>query len=425
MLGVPVPPARLEYSRRVGSSHSALAQGAEAVANAPSDLTAWLALASALDAADQADKAAEAFEALGLAASDLGQVALAVAAARWLFDADRSESGARVASRIAETHSQDSKRVDRSSRPRPPVPPRGSGPGLTAQVDTLEQALEAVDKALALARDAAAQRTGDTVPPTPLLNGLSAHEVEKLIEVTELMRVERLEHVVEIGEPARSLYWLAAGLVAATRGDVLLGELSAGAFFGEIGLVMGTHRTARVTCMEDCWLLEIPARKIEAIASAEPHLADVLAEYARDRLLANVMRTSEILRRIDERERRSLLSDFETRVHAADDKILTQGVDNERLHVVVSGRCQVIMDGEAIAELTVGDGFGEISLLSRRPAVADVVAVENTVTLSLTREAFDGVVARHPELLAEVYKLLVARERENQAIFHDATDLIL
>jgi CRP-like cAMP-binding protein len=95
------------------------------------------------------------------------------------------------------------------------------------------------------------------------------------------------------------------------------------------------------------------------------------------------------------------------------------------LYVVASGRCEVRSGGDMVANLTVGDGFGEISLLQRRPAVADVVAAEPTVTLSLARASFDDVAVKHPELLAEVYRLLLERERDNQALYHDASDLVI
>lgn len=406
----------------MADENSAVADRARAVLSTPGDLRAWLRLADALDAAGEQTRANEAFAALGKAANELGQVALAVAIHRWLADKGQDAAAGELATAISTVHCAGSERIDRSSRPRPPVPPRAPvAAGEPAPADPLALA----DAALKAARAAVEDRVGERLPPTPLLNGLSADEIVKFIGVTELQRKDKLERVVETGEPARTLFWLASGLVAATRDEALLGELAAGAFFGEIGLVMGTRRTARVTCVEDCWLLAVPARKIEAIAESEPHLADVLAEYARDRLLANVMRTSEILRRIDESERRRLLVRFETGVFGAGKAIVAQGQENDRLHVIVSGQCRVVADGDELALLTAGDGFGEISLLSRRPAMADVVAVENTVTLSLTREAFDEVAAEHPELLAEVYKLLVARERENQALFHDASDLIL
>jgi len=399
---------------------------AAALEASPSDLGVWLDLATTLAAAGKRDEAAVSFAELGKAANELGQVALAAACARWLDQAKRTADAKALVERIAATHSAGSARIDRSSRPRPPAPPRpASAPSVSGKVGSLDEAVAAAATAIENAIASAGERVGDQLPPTPLLSVLDESEIAQLIGVMKLARRRAGQHVIEVGQPASSVFWLARGEATVTRDGETLGELRSGAFFGEIGLLAGTTRTATVSCGGECWLLEIPARAVEDIATRAPRLATVLAEYARARLLSNVMRTSELFQRIEEGERKVLLGRFQSSMARAGDKIVTQGEDNEKLHVVVSGRCEVVGDGNLVARLTVGDGFGESSLLRRAPAIADVIAVENTVTLSLSRADFDDIAVKHPELLAEVYKLLVERERDNQALHHDASDLII
>lgn len=402
-----------------------LARCAAVLAAAPSDLGAWLDVGLALEDAGRAGEAASAIAELGRAASELGQVALAVACARWLDERD-GDAARELTDRIARTHCAESDRIDRSSRPRPPAPPR-EAPSAASRPDpaNLDEAVAAAKDAVERAVRAARERAGDRLPPTPLLSVLGAQDIRALIGVTQLsMRVPG-DVILDLGQPAESLYWLARGAASVTRGDEVLGELRAGAFFGEIALLSGTTRTATVTCTSPCWLLEVPAEAVERLATAAPRLATVLAEYARARLLANLMRTSELFSRLSDDERRTVLRRFEPHIARAGDAIVREGADNDRMHVIVSGRCEVRADDELLSELTVGDAFGEASLLRRAPASADVVAVEHTVTLSLSREQFDDVAVAHPELLAEVYKLLVERERQNASIAHDASDLIL
>ena len=99
--------------------------------------------------------------------------------------------------------------------------------------------------------------------------------------------------------------------------------------------------------------------------------------------------------------------------------------DLAHLWVVVAGRCEVRTAGGSIAELGPGAAVGEISLVSGERAVADVVAVEPAVLLRLSRQDFDAVVRNYPTLLAEVERLVVARETANRALFQDASDLIV
>jgi CRP-like cAMP-binding protein len=89
---------------------------------------------------------------------------------------------------------------------------------------------------------------------------------------------------------------------------------------------------------------------------------------------------------------------------------------------VVSGEVEVKQGARALARLGAGDVFGEMGLLHRKPASADVVAVGRAVTLSLPRRSFDEVAVKHPELLAEVYRILVEREEQNRGGAHEVSE---
>jgi cAMP-dependent protein kinase regulator len=219
---------------------------------------------------------------------------------------------------------------------------------------------------------------------------------------------------------------MARGSAEVSRGGKLLGELRSDSFFGEIALVGATTRTARVACLEDTYLLVIPAAAVGDMAVKAPNLAKVLATHARTRLLSNVTRTSEIFRRLSSEEKRSLLPRFETLFAEDGDHLVRRGTTNESLFVLVSGQCEVRDEEGLVTTLGVGDGFGEMSMLGRKPATGDVVAIGSVVLLRVSRDMFDSIAMAHPELLAEVYGLLVARERENSdAIIHDADDLVI
>ena len=123
------------------------------------------------------------------------------------------------------------------------------------------------------------------VPPAPLLSALSRSGARALVGVMTARAFPAGAVIIEIGQPATALYWLAHGTVSVARprvadpsapgpaagGElVALGELHSGAFFGEIALVGGTRRTARVTARDDVWVLEIPARAVETAAQKHP-----------------------------------------------------------------------------------------------------------------------------------------------------------
>ncbi|MFX7914659.1 cyclic nucleotide-binding domain-containing protein, partial [Acinetobacter baumannii] len=67
-------------------------------------------------------------------------------------------------------------------------------------------------------------------------------------------------------------------------------------------------------------------------------------------------------------------------------------------------------EGFVISTLGVGQVVGEVAVVLRRKANADVVAVTPTVTLHLPREDFMGLIREHPAIVASLYLLAVERD---------------
>lgn len=94
----------------------------------------------------------------------------------------------------------------------------------------------------------------------PLFSGLEEGELEKLSKVALRRRVERNSFVVRSGEDTDSLYILLTGRAKVTNTDeegreIILAWLGQGEFFGEMGLIDGSPRSANVVAVEPCELL--------------------------------------------------------------------------------------------------------------------------------------------------------------------------
>ena len=93
-----------------------------------------------------------------------------------------------------------------------------------------------------------------------LFSGLDDAELEKLSKVSGRKRAERGAFVVRAGENTDSLYILLAGRAKVTNTDeegreIILAWLGPGEFFGEMGLIDGSPRSANVVAAEPCELL--------------------------------------------------------------------------------------------------------------------------------------------------------------------------
>jgi MFS family permease len=81
---------------------------------------------------------------------------------------------------------------------------------------------------------------------------------------------------------------------------------------------------------------------------------------------------------------------------AAGTVVLTQGEAGDRFYVLESGAVDIVRDGDVVNTLAAGDCFGEIALLRDVPRTASVVATEDCVLQTLSREDFLAAVS-NPE----------------------------
>lgn len=388
----------------------------------PTDHGAWLSLVAQLAAGGYAEDAERALFVVGQSAVRGGQVALAVASGRLLAQRGNMR-GPELLEEVAVTYCQGSELAAADGVPAPHA--EAVALELPAEDAAEAEVVAMVRRAIEVLGPVATRPAPGALPLAPLLSGLPVGGARALIGVMSARSVRAGETIVELGQPASSLYWLAYGSVVVRREGVRLGELFGGAFFGEIALVGGTRRTAQVVASSDVWLLEIPARAVEAAAQRHPQLAEVLAAHAKERLLANVMRTSDLLSALGDDDRAAVRERLTTSLVEAGTKIISEGEASSHLWIVVNGQCQVRRGGSELALVGPGAVLGEISLVTGKPAVAEVLATERTVLVGLARSDFAAVVAAHPKLLARLEAVVAEREAQNRAPVHDATDLLV
>lgn len=89
--------------------------------------------------------------------------------------------------------------------------------------------------------------------------------------------------------------------------------------------------------------------------------------------------------------------------------LIMQGAEGDLFYVIDEGQCDVVVDGQQIATLGHGEGFGEIALLRDQPRMATVTARTDVTLYSLERDAFLGAVTGHSESAQAADALIVSR----------------
>lgn len=123
----------------------------------------------------------------------------------------------------------------------------------------------------------------------PLFSGLDESELQRLSQVAVRRRAGRNEQVVRAGEDAESLIVLLTGRAKVTNFDeegreIILAWLGPGEFFGEMGLIDGSPRSASVVAVEPCELLTIGKTEFQRCMQENFQVAQKLMQILVGRL---------------------------------------------------------------------------------------------------------------------------------------------
>ncbi|MGA9838852.1 MAG: cyclic nucleotide-binding domain-containing protein [Thermoplasmata archaeon] len=128
------------------------------------------------------------------------------------------------------------------------------------------------------------------------------------------------------------------------------------------------------------------------------------------------LRKSALLSGLNDRDLKRLAQIALVRQIAKDSVIVTRGEKGIGFYVVLSGRVQVRKGGKVVAHLGPGDFFGELALFENRPRSADVVAVESTRVVVLSRWEFWGFASERSDLLRIIIQEMARRIAQTEAI---------
>ncbi len=97
-----------------------------------------------------------------------------------------------------------------------------------------------------------------------------------------------------------------------------------------------------------------------------------------------------------------------------DDAIFERGNTERNLYYVVEGSIQLIQNGVVIRELDAGDYFGEMAMLSEKPAVADaVVSSTQARIIVIDAESIDAMLSDEPRVAMQLLKRMAARLQQS------------
>jgi CRP-like cAMP-binding protein len=249
------------------------------------------------------------------------------------------------------------------------------------------------------------------LPKTPFFSVLSRELFRMAVDRVRLIQLSAGDILFSQGDPGDALYVVAWGEFAVLAPQEIA-RLSEGEFFGEIALLSDRPRTATVRATVDSQVLAIDRALLSDLVAGSPELLKVLLRFVRERLIATLADTSPLFAPFTPLERMGLAARFHFLEIDEGLSILEEGGKSPGLFLMLAGEANAVAGNRIVAHLESGDAFGEISLITNRPATASIVAQSKSSVLYLPRSDFTEIIMTHPQVLEHISSLAEARMRE-------------
>jgi len=125
--------------------------------------------------------------------------------------------------------------------------------------------------------------TWSMIAKVPLFSELEAGDIADIMRLLRAQIVEPGAVITRRGDPAHSMYFIAAGEVEIALKDRVL-RLGPGQFFGEVAVLRRARRSATVSAISRTNLLVLDANDLHALMEREPRVAAHMKDMVKQRL---------------------------------------------------------------------------------------------------------------------------------------------
>lgn len=234
---------------------------------------------------------------------------------------------------------------------------------------------------------------------TPL-DGMKKENQASLARKVSVRSMEPGRVLFKEGEADKRTIWLVSGSVELREDDRLIGVIKADSPEARNPLVPGSPRKFTVRAMEDSEYLAIDSELLDVMITWDQtgtyevgDLQQQLQGSDGDDWMTTLLQ-SRAMHRIPPANIQAIFMRMQRTPCKAGEVIIRQGAEGDYFYAIVSGRCVVTRetplnkDGIRLAELGVGDTFGEEALISESKRNATVSMLTDGVLMRLSKEDF-------------------------------------
>ena len=202
------------------------------------------------------------------------------------------------------------------------------------------------------------------------------------------------------GDTDKHTYWIVSGTVELREGDRVIAMIAGGTPEARTPLAPQNPRRVSARALDPVEYLAIDSELLDVMITWDQtgtyEVSELQAQFegaAEDDWMTTLLQ-NRAMHRIPPANIQAIFMRMQRTPYKAGDVVIQQGSEGDFLYAIVSGRCVVTRetplnkDGIKLAELGVGDTFGEEALISEAKRNATVAMLTDGVLMRLAKQDF-------------------------------------
>jgi CRP-like cAMP-binding protein len=262
------------------------------------------------------------------------------------------------------------------------------------------------------------------------LDGLKRDNLAALAKKVSVRTMMAGRMLFKEGDTDKQSIWVVSGLVELRTGEQTIAMIQGGTPEAKNPLSPGTPRRASARAVDEITYLAIDSELLDVIitwdqtGSYEVTELQAQVQSAGDDWMTTLLQTK-AFHRIPPANIQAIFMRMQRVPYRAGEVVIKQGDEGDYFYVLVNGKCVVTREtplnkeGIKLAELGIGDSFGEEALIAEAKRNATVTMLTDGMLMRLNKEDFRQLMNEPREIIARGGKWLDVRlpsEHQNLCI---------
>ncbi|XP_055838728.1 cAMP-dependent protein kinase type II regulatory subunit isoform X3 [Episyrphus balteatus] len=236
----------------------------------------------------------------------------------------------------------------------------------------------------------------DAVKNILLFRSLDKEQMNQVLDAMFEKRVLPEEYIIRQGNDGDNFYVIESGVYNVFVNDKLIHSYNSNGSFGELALLYNMPRAASIQAETEgrLWAMDRQTFRRILLKSA----------FKKRKMYETLLDSVPMLKALQSYERMNLADALITKHYKKDERVIKQGDVADGMYFIELGKVSVRIEqdgGEVeISQLSKGQYFGELALVTHRPRAASVYAIDDIKVAFLDKYSFNRLLG----LLVDVMK---------------------